>query len=147
MQLNDVLNIGKAKLVTVTPDTLLVEAAKSLQQNNIGVLVATNNVGDPVGIISERDVSRAVADNCDQNCDKLAVARVADYMSSNVVVCEITEKPETAIWLMAEYGIRHLPITNRGKLAGMVSSRDVMKAVADLPLFENKPDPELAITL
>jgi len=147
MHLNEVLNIGQAALVTVSPDALLISAAKALQENKIGVLLATDTGGNPVGILSERDVARAVADNCDVNCDALMSATVADYMSDNVVVCEITEDPQTAIWLMAEYGIRHLPITERGKLKGMVSSRDVMKVMADLPLFENEPKDNLTVTL
>jgi len=147
MRISDVLNIGQAALVTITPDTQLVEAARILRDNSIGVLVAVDESGRPVGILSERDITRAVADNCDEDCQALSGVIVADYMSENVVVCEVTEDPQTAIWLMAEYGIRHLPITNRGKLHGMVSSRDVLRVMADMPLFQPKTDVEASITL
>ena len=147
MVLSDVLNTGQASLVTVSPDIPLVEAARMLRDNGIGVLVAVDANGNPAGILSERDIARAVADHCEDNCVKLATAKVADYMSANVVVCEVTEQPQTAIWLMAEYGIRHLPITNRGKLHGMVSSRDVLKVMADMPLFQPKTDIAASVTL
>ena len=147
MQLNEVLKTGQAALVTVSPDTLLVEAAKTLRDNGIGVLVAVDAKGEPAGILSERDVSRAVAENCNDNCGALSSAKVSDYMSPDVVVCEVSEDPQTAIWLMAEYGIRHLPITNRGKLHGMVSSRDVLKVMADMPVFdqETREQPSIAL--
>ena len=147
MHLNEVLNIGQAALVTVSPDESLISAARALQENKIGVLLATDAAGNAVGILSERDVARAVADHCHESCKGLKAATVSDYMSDNVVVCEISEEPQTAIWLMAEYGIRHLPITERGKLKGMVSSRDVIKVMADLPLFESKAEESLAVTL
>lgn len=144
MLLSDVLKMGQAALVTITPETPLVEAARMLRDNSIGVLIAIDNDGNPAGILSERDISRAVADHCGDERSGLADARTGDYMSANVVVCEITEQPQTAIWLMAEYGIRHLPITSRGKLQGMVSSRDVMKVIADMPVFEAEDQSSLA---
>ena len=142
MHLKDVLKIGQAEPVTIEPDTPLLEVARLLRDQGIGVVVVVDNNASIVGILSERDISRAVAGDY----EGFGQATARDHMTPEVVVCEVTQDPQTAIWLMAEYGIRHLPITDQGRLLGMVSSRDVLRVMADRPVFdEDARDSVLAV--
>ncbi len=129
MNLGEIIRRKKGEIATTDRQTTLRDAAAMLARQGIGVLVVTDEDDRIIGILSERDITRAVSDHLPQ----FVSLTVGEQMSTEVVVCEITEEPSTAIWLMAEYGIRHLPITRHGKLEGIVSSRDVLRLMSDLP--------------
>ena len=129
MNLGEIIGRKNGEIAPTHRQTTLRDAAAMLARQGIGVLVVTNEDDSIIGILSERDITRAVSDHLPD----FASLTVGEQMSTEVVVCEITEEPSTAIWLMAEYGIRHLPITRQGKLEGIVSSRDVLRLMSDLP--------------
>ncbi len=129
MNLSEIIKHKKDDIVTTHRQTTLRDAATMLARQGIGVLVVLDEDDSVIGILSERDITRAVSNHLSQ----LASLTVGEQMSTEVVVCEITEHPSTAIWLMAEYGVRHLPVTRNGKLEGIVSSRDVLRLMSDLP--------------
>lgn len=125
--LRDIMNAQTRELVSVPPHAFLRDAARELCAHRVGTVVVVDDQGAPVGILSERDVTRAFADHGASAIDMT----VAEHMSTKVVSCEEREDPHTAIWLMHEYGIRHLPITANGKLQAILSSRDVLKYLSD----------------
>ena len=121
--------INSSPTITINHDANLGQAAEALSRENIGVLIVTDG-GGMVGVISERDLVRVLSDAKDGVRSLL----VAAYMSNRVVACEQSEPPDTAIWLMAEYGIRHLPVTSAGKHVGMVSSSDILRLISEQAL-------------
>ena len=104
IKLRDIINANAKALVSVLPDASLQNAAREISAHRVGILMVVDHHGDVIGILSERDVTRAFADQGAKAID----AAVADYMTTDVVMCDESEAPYTATWLMHEYGIRHL---------------------------------------
>ena len=127
IKLRNIIESGPKELVTVPPDASLQDAAGKLSAHHIGTVVVVDNQGEPAGILSERDVTKAFAEH---GAGAVAI-RVTEIMSTDLVTCDESEDPYTAIWLMHEYGIRHLPIAANGRLKAILSSRDVLKYLSD----------------
>ena len=127
IKLRDIVNAHSKTLFSVSPDASLHDAAREISAHRVGILMVVDHQGDVIGILSERDVTRAFADHGAAAID----ATVADYMTTDVVMCDEREEPYTAIWLMHEYGIRHLPIAAGGRPKAIISSRDVLKYLSD----------------
>ncbi|HTN44542.1 MAG TPA: CBS domain-containing protein [Nitrospiria bacterium] len=119
----DFLNmLVNKKVETIDHDAVLKAAAQRMRDRRIGSLIVTRS-GQEVGIISETDLARkAVAEGL--NPEK---AYVSSIMSSPIISIEITESPERANDLMKDKGIRHLGITEKGKLIGIISVRDLLR--------------------
>jgi CBS domain-containing protein len=110
------------QLVSVTPDDRVDVAARRMNENGISSLVVLDEAGHMAGILSEKDiVSKVVV--TDRDPEEVAVAEI---MTPDVVTCERVAPIHRAAEIMAERGIRHLPISDRGKIVGMVSSRDII---------------------
>lgn len=117
-------NIGKTmrrKVVKVTPDDTLRHAAELMVNLAIGSVVVVEE-DRPVGIITERDFVRLVSKG--EHSD----AKIREVMTTPVITCESDRKTTDAFVVMAENKIDHLPITEKGKLVGIVASRDLMVA-------------------
>ncbi len=121
MDVRTILETKGAKIVTMPPDGTVTEAAKNLVANNIGVVVISDGGDGLIGILSERDISRAVVDHGGNIADRL----VGELMQTRVVTCDLDASIIDAITLMNSNRIRHLPIVDDGRLVGMVSMRDV----------------------
>lgn len=107
------------------PDVNLVEAAKRMIADDVGSLAVVDN-GDLVGILTERDVLRAVAEG-----RKLDSSKVADIMTPDPdSLSPEVETTDAASWMMAA-GYRHLPVTSEGRLIGMVSIKDLVWALLE----------------
>jgi CBS domain-containing protein len=111
--------------VAVTPcGATMRQVAESLSADEVGILVVVAN-GHLVGVVSERDVVRHLADGA--NPDHVLV--------EDIMTTELLEvKPETPIAeaarLMVEAGVRHLPVLDGDAVAGIVSARDVLALLA-----------------
>jgi CBS domain-containing protein len=127
IKLRDIIKADTKKLISVAPGASLQDAAREISEHRVGILMVIDGADEVIGILSERDVTRAFAD---RGAEAVG-ATVADYMTADVVMCEETEEPYTAIWLMHEYGIRHLPIAANGRPKAILSSRDVLKYLSD----------------
>ena len=116
----------------VEPSSTLVEAAKLMQQNDIGnVLVAE---GDKVcGIVTDRDiVVRAIADGCDPT-----TTTVGDICSHDLATVKPTASLEEAKKLMADHAVRRVPVVDKGKPVGIISLGDVaIEGSGERPLEE-----------
>lgn len=109
-------------VATASPDVTLQEAAKTLADKKIGALVILHSDGDIAGILSERDVVRAVAD---KGAAALADAAV-DHMTTKVIT---TSEDRTIISVLEEMSsrrFRHMPVVAAGKLAGILSIGDIV---------------------
>jgi len=123
------------KVIHVIRDTDPISlAAKELREHNIGALVVIDNNNKIVGIFTERDLIKVVADG---RID----AKVSDYMTRNVIgVTEDTDIVD-ALEVMLDNGFRHLPILSKdGKITGLVSIRDLVKALLDPHVFQFKKE-------
>ncbi len=110
------------------------EAVKLLVDQNIGALLVAGERSQIVGIISERDILR----RCAANLDGLAGVRVAEVMTRALITGEPEDDLDRIQELMTKHRIRHMPIFEGGRLAGIVSIGDVLKVVHSQTEVENR---------
>ncbi len=128
MQIADVLR-GKAagsELVTTTAAASVAELLALLARHNVGALPVVDGT-QLVGIVSERDVVRRLHERGRDLLD----ATVADLMTSDVVTCSPRDRAADLARVMTERRIRHLPVCDAGRLCGIVSIGDLVKARID----------------
>ena len=113
-------------VVTIRPDQTIREAIDLLARHNIGALVVVEGIDKPVGIISERDVVRQLARN-----EALFVDPVSSIMTRHVITGMPQDDLQTVAKTMTEKRIRHLPLVDQGKLVGIISIGDVVRAQRD----------------
>ena len=127
MPVHEILKNKGERLVTIAPDSSISEAVALLERENIGALLVTSSDGKLTGILSERDVIRALAKESAKVLDR----RVSDLMTSAVVTCEPDTENESLMEKMRAERIRHLPVLRDGSLLGIISISDVIEAVVD----------------
>lgn len=127
MKVKEILKKKSADVITVTPNQPLKEASKLLADYNIGALVVVDDSGYPAGIISERDIVRAVA----RHGEKVFSLRVSDVMTADLIIALMDDDLSYLTTTMTNKRIRHLPVMDDEKLAGIVSIGDVVKAQLD----------------
>lgn len=108
---------------TVSPSDSVQSIVDSLAQHRIGAVIVSDGKGGIAGIVSERDVVRAMAGKGAAVMSKTA----ADIMTAKVRTCGPNDSEADLMSLMTEHRIRHLPVVINGKLAGMISIGDVVK--------------------
>jgi CBS domain-containing protein len=118
--------VGDRETVTVERLASVKEAARAMTEHQIGALPVLDD-GRLVGIFTERDVmGRIVAAGL--NPDQTAVG---DVMSTDLVVADIADGYETCLDRMQQAHVRHLILLEQGRLAGIVSLRDLLAVDAD----------------
>ena len=110
-------------VATIRADAPVSAAVAELRRWNVGALVVTGESGPVEGIISERDVVRAIADDGLHALEQ----PVGSIMSGDVVTCDRHATVEELMRLMTERRIRHVPIVEGSALIGIVSIGDVVK--------------------
>ena len=119
-------SLMKTQMVTAAPEATVVEAARSMAQNEVGAVLVVEH-GQILGILSERDVcSRVVAEGRDPSTTK-----VSEVATQKVVTVDIDVHVRECAKLLRDEGIRHLPVTRDGKAAGILSSRDFFVYVVE----------------
>ena len=109
---------------TTTPETTLFTATWNLKIKGIGALVVVSGDGDHIlGIISERDIVRALIEHGEQ----LLALPVSKAMTSPVLTCAREDRVTAVMARMTRHRVRHLPVVEGGKLAGLISIGDVVK--------------------
>ncbi|MGD8608632.1 MAG: CBS domain-containing protein [Myxococcales bacterium] len=119
-------SLMKTNMVTAAPSTTIAEAARTMAKNGVGAILVVE--GDEIrGIVSERDVmSRVVAEGKDP-----AQTKVSDVATAEVVSVDVHVHVRECAKLLRDQGIRHLPVTQDGKAAGILSSRDFFAYVVE----------------
>ena len=112
-----------SSVVTVSPDKTLDEVIQILADKRIGALVVAHPDGAVAGIISERDIMRALARHGGSAFDAPASA----HMTADVTTCGKSTTIEEVMTLMTEGRFRHLPVVTDGALVGVVSIGDLVK--------------------
>ncbi len=108
---------------TLPPSTNTMDAVIALREHKIGALVISSGDGKIDGILSERDVVRALANN---GPDALSEP-VSNHMTKNVITCTEQASVPELMELMTTGRFRHLPVARDGKLVGIISIGDVVK--------------------
>ena len=111
-------------LLTVAPDVPLQEVAKRMVSRDVGAALVTDG-GRLVGIVTERDILRAVAAGLQEETLE------RDFMTSDPETMEPDESTQHAAVLMIHGGFRHLPITEGEEVIGVLSIRDLMRVVLE----------------
>jgi len=115
---------GSAAVETVTPETLVAAAAAKLAERRIGALVVTAPGGGIAGILSERDIVRALA----KEAGGCLVMPVSKLMTETVETCAQDENSNSVLERMTAGRFRHMPVVDKGRMVGLLSIGDVVKA-------------------
>ncbi len=120
----DILKVKGRHVWSVTPDTTVFEALELMAKHEIGAVVVLEDER-VVGVMSERDYARKVILKGRASKDTL----VRSIMTEKVTTVQPTTTIEECMALMTNQRIRHLPVVDQGKLVGLVSIGDVVKAI------------------
>ncbi|HEY0106627.1 MAG TPA: CBS domain-containing protein [Rhizomicrobium sp.] len=123
MLVKNILGEKGREVVAIAADATLSEAARLLARRRIGAVVVRDAMGTLAGILSERDVVRAVAEG-----SVTALARpVSAYMTRAVATCSEADTIEDLMEMMTIGRFRHVPVLDDGMVTGIVSIGDVVK--------------------
>jgi CBS domain-containing protein len=109
------------KVVSVQHDQTVLEASRLMTERNIGAVPVLRD-GALVGIFSERDLLRRVV----AAGRSPGLTRISEVMTANPRTVPPAEPVENCLFLMKEYGFRHLPVSENGQVKGLVSLRDIL---------------------
>jgi CBS domain-containing protein len=113
--------IKDRKVYSIEAGRTVLEAARFMMEHNIGALPVLRN-GELAGIFSERDIMNRVVAAGRQP----AYTAVSEVMTANPRAVNLDETIEECLFIMEEFGFRHLPIVDGKELKGLVSLRDVV---------------------
>ena len=123
MLIEHILRRKGSDVVTVAAHEPVTRAVAILGEHNIGAIVVATDEGQIVGILSERDVVRALAADGPATLQ----GKVSDLMTKEVTTCGLRATVDELMTLMTERRIRHIPVVGDGGLVGIVSIGDIVK--------------------
>ncbi len=133
MQVSEILKVKGNALFTIAPDGKLREAVSVMAENNMGSLVVMEK-GRMVGILTFREILMAL----DQGHGALGESAVGEIMERDPVIASPGMEVNDLRRTMIDSGARYLPVMERDRLIGVISFRDVAKAVLEEQDFENR---------
>lgn len=126
MKVRDILRKKGAELFTVSPDASVLDALKLMSEKNIGgVLIMDGQLLK--GIFTERDYARKIVLKGKNSAD----IRIGEVMVTGLITVSSESTTSECMKLMTDRTIRHLPVVDEGKLVGLISIGDVVKAVIE----------------
>lgn len=144
MRIADILRKKGTGVVTIESSATVHDAIRKLNEHGIGSLVALGDSGEIDGIITERDILVECGERCTRllgmpegragDCPSL----VRDVMTRDVIIGVPDDELSYVMGVMTKNRIRHLPILDDGKLAGIVSIGDVVNAHVVEKEYENR---------
>jgi len=126
MNIGSLLAIKGSTVITIASDETVRGAIALLAEHNIGALVVVDGSAAPVGIVSERDIVRAAA-----KTEAMFTTAISSIMTRQVIIGLPQDDLASVGHTMTERRIRHLPVMEGGRLVGMVSLGDIVKAQRD----------------
>jgi CBS domain-containing protein len=124
MRIVDVLRHKGDFVATISPQARVGDLLAALSEHNIGALVVSEDGGTVAGIVSERDIVRALQ----ARGPGLLDAPVQEIMTSEVTVAQPADSLDGLMRTMTERRIRHVPVVVDGRLSGLISIGDVVKS-------------------
>lgn len=126
MDIRSLMSRKSGGVITINPTQTIREAVVILAKHDIGALVVTDDANKLVGIISERDIVRKAVEN-----EAIFSMTVDEVMTRRVVVGVPQDELMSVAHTMTEKRFRHMPVIDGGRLVGMISIGDVLKAQRD----------------
>jgi CBS domain-containing protein len=124
MSVKQVLETKGSKVYSVSPDASVFDALTAMAEHDIGAVLVTE--GDRlVGIFTERDYARKVVLQGRTSKD----TRISELMTPNVCTITPSHTMDQVMNIMTENRFRHLPVVDHGRIAGIITIGDVVKAV------------------
>ncbi|MCB1505981.1 MAG: CBS domain-containing protein [Hyphomicrobiaceae bacterium] len=123
MNVASILKVKGKSVATARPDETVEAVAQKLAARKIGAIVIVGDGGHVNGIISERDIIRAISSN---GASALTLP-VGDIMTKNVMSCHEASTLEQMMAVMTQGRFRHVPVIEDGSLVGIISIGDVVK--------------------
>ncbi len=124
MFVSDILSQKGGSVFTVSPETSVAQVSQQLSVRRIGSVLVLDGEGGVAGIVSERDLVRALA----SHGAKALELEARQVMTRDVVTCDPDELIDNVMEIMTRGRFRHLPVVRRGELLGLVSIGDVVKS-------------------
>ena len=134
MKISFILKEKGGVVYSISPEASLMDALSSMLEHNIGSLVVLDATGKLVGIISERDMLRAVHGHSQD----WAAIKVSAVMTTRVLTTKAKDKVNKAMDLMTSNRIRHLPVLDEERLVGVLSIGDIIKANLTETAYQNE---------
>ena len=128
-------DLTRPGLPAVEPEDHLADVARRMRHDRVGA-VAVMAAGRLIGIITERDLMRAVADGVDPER-----ASASERMTPDPLTIDRDELATTAAERMIELGVRHLPVVEDDAVVGVISARDLLRLGRPVPLEELAYEP------
>ena len=126
MKVSTMLASKAGHVITVRSDETVRAAVGSLIEHDIGALVVVDKTDVPIGIITERHIVRRIPGDAD-----LLTRPVGEVMTCDVIVGSPQDDLVSVVTTMTEKRIRHLPVIAHGRLVGIISLGDILKAQRD----------------
>ncbi len=123
MNVAAILKVKGRSVTTASPTTSLLDIAAKLASKKIGAIVIVEKDDHVAGIISERDLVMAIA----EQGESVLRQPVSSLMTTDVTTCEETRELEDLMGLMTKGRFRHVPVVQKGALVGIISIGDVVK--------------------
>jgi len=123
MLVSDILNQKGYDVVTIEDGAPMREATARLAAENIGAVIVMSALDRVCGVLSERDIVRALSAQGAATLD----APITEHMSKDVITCTSYETVDRLMAIMTRERIRHVPVVEEGELVGIVSIGDVVK--------------------
>ncbi len=123
MTVEHILRAKGRTVITIEPELTLAQAAQLLSERRIGAVIVANTFRPVLGILSERDIVRAVAARGPAALDE----PVSRSMTEKVVTCTGASAIPAVMELMTAGKVRHVPVVENGRLSGIVSIGDIVK--------------------
>ncbi len=127
-----VLRNKDKSIVSVEPNASVLEIAQIISSRRIGAVLVLDDKGGVSGIVSERDVVKALA----AHAEKVTEMRAEDLMTRNVTTATSRTTVDEAMEIMDAGYFRHLPVIDNGRLEGIISIRDLVK----YPIMQHQHD-------
>lgn len=126
MKVRDILEAKGRRVITIRPDATVSTAVHRLALERVGALVVSEDGSTVQGIVSERDIVKALAQ---EGAAIMGTDRhVAELMTTGVTTCSPEDSVKAIMAEMTRRRFRHLPVIENGRLAGIVSIGDVVKS-------------------
>ena len=127
MRVSEILKGKGSRVVTVGPQSSIHDLARRMKLEGIGAVVVSRDGQRVEGIVSESEIVRSLAEHGTRLLDK----PVSDIMLMSVVTCTAEDSVKEVARRMTQHRVRHLPVLENGRLAGIVSIGDVVKSRLD----------------